>query len=134
MITPRSSLGVMQPVNGPEGPRDLNYYTNGGIGSIGDFDWGDFFGGVAKGGLQIAGNLTDPRFNPGTYSRTDQYGNQIVYAQPTGTTQNVFGSTDLTSNNQARLGVSGSGGSLDMTTIILLGVGLLAIVLIMNKR
>lgn len=134
MIGPKSGLGVMQPVNGQDGERDLSYYTNGGIGDLG-FDWGEFFGGISKEGLKIAGNLTDPRFNPGTYSRVDAAGNQIIYSQPAGSTGSVFQTLDSSSNNQSRLGVNATGnGGLDTTTLLLIGAGVLLLVMFMNRR
>jgi len=132
MIGPISGLGAMVPVRAPEGAADpgLSYYTNQGVGDLG-FDWGGLFGDWSKAGIDIVKNITDPRYNAGTYSRTDAQGNTIVYAQPQGSTVPIFSTTDVSSSigANARLGTQTSGG-IDPTILLILGLGFAAVMML----
>ena len=106
----------------------LSYYANGGVGAI---DWGNLFGQWSTAGIDIVKNVTDPRYNAGTYTRTDAQGNTIVYSQPAGSTVPIFSTTDVSSSigANARLGTQTSGG-IDPTILLVLGLGFAAIMML----
>lgn len=131
MIGPRSGLGAMMPIVPMGSGAGLSYYANGGVGAI---DWGNLFGQWSTAGIDIVKNVTDPRYNAGTYSRTDASGNTIVYAQPAGSNVPIFTSSDVSSSigANARLGAQTSGG-FDPTMLLLLGVGLFLVVTLSRR-
>ncbi len=109
----------------------LEYYTEGGIGQgpgVGAIDLNN----LINRGVDIAGRWFDPRYRAGTYTRTGPEG-QIVYTQPSGSTTPVFTSVDATSSIGAR-GALQASGNIDVSTLMLFGFGLLAVVLVLQRR
>ena len=64
-----------------------------GISGMGGVDWGGIISRSIDTGLDIATNLTDPRYRPGTYSQTGPHG-QIIQRAQTGPTA-TFGVTSF---------------------------------------
>lgn len=140
MIGAKSGLGVILPIAGaPERAAGLSYYTNQGIGSLeaSGFDWGNWVNTLTQGGLNIAqAQFGQPNYAPGTYMQTTGPNGQqqIVYRQPTGSTDPVFSSANVTSSNAASAALRTPTGQLDMTTIVVIGVGLVVLMMMMQRR
>lgn len=124
------------------GVQDYNQY-NGGITStpgfygtvVGTVDqgsgkWLDFATAIAKSSAGIASQIINQPSNlpPGYYAQKDARGNTVIYRQPEGTSQNIFGASNI--SGQANVGVGG----ISTTTLVMFAALGLAAVVLVGKR
>lgn len=95
------------------------------------FDWG----GIVNKGVDITGDILRNTVGTpaGTYTRTGADGSTVVYRQPTGSIQNIFGAQDTTTAIGGSLQANNAAATASgISTLLLFGVG--ALVLVMFTR